>query len=165
MENLYDEKIERLLHEKSFSELSLIEKEKVLKLYTSFEYDELHNYLKLIKLNKKKEINRLNVSFRNKQELQHYFKEKNKSEQKLFSGFRLNRISVQPYLKGAVLTSLAAILFFVVYGKINQPDEYHLTEEEFNKYTTFELEQMEPQYEMDETTEYLLNMNSTTLLK
>ncbi|MBW6483681.1 MAG: hypothetical protein K0B10_11555 [Vicingaceae bacterium] len=158
MENLYDETIEKLLPEKSFSELSLIEKEKVLKLYTPFEYDEVHNCLKLIKLNKKKEINRLNVSFKNKQELQHYFKEKNKSEQKLFSGFKLNPINFQPYLKGAALTSLAAILFFVVYGKINQFDEYRLTEEEFNKYTTFELEEIEPPYEMDETTEYLLNM-------
>lgn len=157
MDNLYDETIEKLLSEKSFSELNSTEKEKALQLYTSFEYDEIRNYLEAIKLSSKKEKKRLNVSFRNKQELQDYFKEKNKSEQEIFSEIHINQIRVQPYIKGVVLTSLAAILFFVVYEKINQSDKYHLTEEEFNKYTTFDLQES-PAYSVDETTEYLMKV-------
>lgn len=155
MENLYDKTIEKLLSEKSFSELTPTEKEKVLQLYTSLEYAEIHNYLTNIRLVSVKEKDRLILSSKKKKQLQNYFKERNRSEQKLFSGFYINNISFRPYIKGAVLTSFVAILFFIIYGKINQSDKYHLTEEEFNKYTTFDL-QDSPAYNMDETTDYLM---------
>ncbi|MDT8412149.1 MAG: hypothetical protein RQ875_06805 [Vicingaceae bacterium] len=158
MENLYNETIEKLLLEKSFSELTPTEKEKVLQLYSILEYDQMHNYLVTINLICKKDKHRMNVSSRNKFFLQDYFKEKNKPEQRLISRFYINNISFQPYIKGAALTAFATILFFIFYGKINQSNEYHLPENEFNKYTTFNSQEI-PKYNADdETTDYLMKV-------
>ncbi len=156
MENLYDETIEKLLSEKSFSELNLKEKEKVLQLYTSLEYDEIHKYLIAIKLSGIKEKDRLSLSSKNKKELQDYFKEKNKPEQRIFLNFQINPFHVK---RTAVLAASLGILFFIIYGKvINQSNDYPLSEEEFNKYTTFNTQEIPKYNSDDETTDYLMKM-------
>ncbi|PJC62329.1 MAG: hypothetical protein CO022_05115 [Flavobacteriales bacterium CG_4_9_14_0_2_um_filter_32_27] len=158
MDDLFDDKIEALVKEKSFSELTLLEKEKVLILYSPEEYDELHNCLRIIKLDKEKVIQHLCVSQKNKNQLNLLYKKKHQIKFVLPSITNLLNIFYIPYFKPIIFTSCLLIVFAIVVSKFEKNNEHELTEEEFNKYTTFELEQMEPQYEMDETTEYLLNM-------
>lgn len=156
MENLYDETIEKLISEKSFSELNLKEKEKVLQLYTSLEYDDIHKYLIAIKLSGVKEKDRLSLSSKNIKELQDYFKEKNKPEQRIFLNFQINPFNVK---RTAVFAASLGILFFIIYGKvINQSNDYPLSEEEFNKYTTFNTQEIPKYNSDDETTDYLMKM-------
>lgn len=155
MENLFDNKIEQLLIDKYFSKLTSTEKEKVLELYTQSEYDEIHNYIKNIRLINKTETQNLSISSSNKEQLNNLFK---KQHQKSFA-FPITipylKISV-PYFKPLLISS-SILLFIIGLNWFIPSEEYNLSIEEFNKYTTIDANYLESKIELDETTDYLMN--------
>ncbi len=158
MNTSFNEKIEHLFKEKSFSELTFSEKETVLILLSAEEYDEIHTCIKNISLKNKKDTQNLSIPQNNKEQLLHHFRKKHQTQFSMPFTIPFIEISI-PYFK-PVFFAICVSTFFVVTNIINEEkeDNYELTMEEFNKYTTLYEAHMESDDETDETTEFMMNM-------
>lgn len=158
MNTSFNKKIEHLFKEKSFSELTFSEKETVLTSLSAEEYDEIHTCIKNISLKNKKDTQNLSIPPNNKEQLLQHFRKKHQTQFSMPFTVPFIEISI-PYFKPAFLTT-CVLAFFVIATVMNKEkeDNYELTIEEFNKYTTLYEDHMESDYELDETTAFLMNM-------